>query len=98
MGNNPISMMLSFSPAGATSASALATLRLIESFLRPADEHGNVAYLVHLVSSSGRAFVVRLIYSRPSLRGEMRDRQMPAVSDRHEAKTEEQTPSDQRRA
>jgi hypothetical protein len=42
-------------------------------------------------------FFVRPIYSRASLRGEMRDRQMPTVSDRHEAKTEAQSPSGDRR-
>jgi hypothetical protein len=67
-----------------------------KNYAQAADDHGNVAYL-YLVSSPGRAFVVRLIYSRASLRGEMRDRQMPAMSDRHEAKTEAQSPSGQRR-
>jgi hypothetical protein len=46
---------------------------------------------------SVRDFFVGPIYSRASLRGKMRDRQMPGVPDRHEAKTEAQSPSGQRR-
>src|SRR5271166_1854630 len=83
-------------PRGRHLGERVGHLAIDRIFPEAADDHDDVAYLVHLVSFPGRAFFVRPIYSRASLRGEMRDRQMPAVSDRHEAKTEAQSPSGQR--
>jgi hypothetical protein len=60
-------------------------------------KRGAALYATPCEMISVRAFFVRLICSRASLRREMSDRQMPGVSDRHEAKTEAQSPPGQRR-
>ena len=68
--------------------------RLVDRAVKQHDRiDGMTVRIAYKTTASVRFLIVRRAYSRASLRGQTRDRQMPAVPDRHEAKAEAHGPS-----